>query len=149
MRWQHLAEILPLERALFGRERWTAAMFWSELIETATRDYRVVLDAAGHVVGYVGLCIYGRAPRADAWIQTIAVAPGRQGNGIGSAMLDTMTATAMGRGASTLCLEVSVDNGRAQRLYARHGFEAVGIRPGYYQPSNTDALTMCRELSGQ
>ena len=37
-----------------------------------------------------------------------------------------------------------MDNESAQRLYARYDFEPVGIRRGYYQPSNTDALVMMR-----
>jgi ribosomal-protein-alanine N-acetyltransferase len=41
-------------------------------------------------------------------------------------------------------LEVAVDNAPAQRLYAAYDFEPVGIRRGYYQPSNTDALVMMR-----
>ena len=41
-------------------------------------------------------------------------------------------------------LEVAVDNAPAQRLYATYDFEPVGIRRGYYQPSNTDALVMMR-----
>ena len=35
-----------------------------------------------------------------------------------------------------------MDNAPAQRLYATYGFEPIGIRRGYYQPSNTDALVM-------
>ena len=46
-----------------------------------------------------------------------------------------------------MLLEVAVDNAPAQRLYAQYGFEGVGIRKGYYQPSNTDALVMLRETS--
>ena len=42
-------------------------------------------------------------------------------------------------------LEVAVDNVPAQRLYATYDFEPVGIRRGYYQPSNTDALVMMRD----
>ena len=41
-------------------------------------------------------------------------------------------------------LEVAVDNQPAQKLYATYDFEPVGIRRGYYQPSNTDALVMMR-----
>ena len=38
-----------------------------------------------------------------------------------------------------------MDNRAAQHLYDRYGFEAVGVRRGYYQPSNTDAVVMRRD----
>jgi len=38
-----------------------------------------------------------------------------------------------------------VDNPKAQRIYDRYGFAPVGIRRGYYQPSNTDAVVMRRD----
>jgi ribosomal-protein-alanine N-acetyltransferase len=40
---------------------------------------------------------------------------------------------------------VAVDNAPAQRLYDAYGFVGVGVRQGYYQPSNTDALVMRRD----
>jgi hypothetical protein len=70
------------------------------------------------------------------------VAAGRWGEGIGSALLDGLLAEAARRGCTEIFLEVRVDNDRAQRLYRRRGFTEVGIRRGYYQPSNTDALVM-------
>jgi ribosomal-protein-alanine N-acetyltransferase len=30
-------------------------------------------------------------------------------------------------------------------MYDSYGFEVVGVRRGYYQPSNTDALVMRRD----
>ncbi|MBW8822225.1 MAG: ribosomal-protein-alanine N-acetyltransferase RimI, partial [Streptomyces sp.] len=39
-------------------------------------------------------------------------------------------------------LECRIDNVRAQKLYERFGFEAIGFRRGYYQPGNVDALVM-------
>jgi ribosomal-protein-alanine N-acetyltransferase len=47
-------------------------------------------------------------------------------------------------GQRKVLLEVAVDNAPAQRLYAGYDFEPVGLRRGYYQPSNTDALVMMR-----
>ena len=35
----------------------------------------------------------------------------------------------------------------AQRLYRSRGFEPIGVRHGYYQPSGTDALVMRLDLS--
>jgi ribosomal-protein-alanine N-acetyltransferase len=34
-------------------------------------------------------------------------------------------------------------NARARLLYRRTGFNEVGVRPGYYQPSGADAIVMC------
>jgi ribosomal protein S18 acetylase RimI-like enzyme len=44
-------------------------------------------------------------------------------------------------------LEVRADNPRAQDLYRRFGFEEIGVRRGYYQPSGTDAIVMRREVA--
>ena len=41
-----------------------------------------------------------------------------------------------------MLLEVAADNGPAQRLYDRNGFDVIGVRRGYYQATNTDALVM-------
>jgi ribosomal-protein-alanine N-acetyltransferase len=54
-------------------------------------------------------------------------------------------AEAGGRGVRSVLLEVAVDNEPAQRLYDAYGFVGVGVRKGYYQPSNTDALVMRRD----
>ena len=40
-----------------------------------------------------------------------------------------------------------MDNLRAQRLYRSRGFEQVGLRRGYYQPSGADALVMRLDLA--
>jgi ribosomal-protein-alanine N-acetyltransferase len=43
---------------------------------------------------------------------------------------------------------VRADNTRAQRLYRWWGFDDIGIRRGYYQPSGMDAIVMRRDLAG-
>ena len=45
LRWWHLAEVLVLERSLFGDDPWTAYHFWSELGQVQTRHYLVADDA--------------------------------------------------------------------------------------------------------
>jgi ribosomal-protein-alanine N-acetyltransferase len=59
-------------------------------------------------------------------------------------LLESLLAYAAERGAHRVLLEVAADNAPAQRLYAAHGFQPVGLRRGYYQPSNTDAVVMMR-----
>jgi ribosomal-protein-alanine N-acetyltransferase len=138
MRWWHIDQLLSIEADLFGAEQWSAAMFWNELANG--NFYLVALDGDG-LVGYAGLSISGQ----EAWVQNIAVRRDRQRHGTGRAMLEALLAEAGRRGAGTVLLEVAVDNGPAQRLYEAYGFEQVGVRRGYYQPSNTDALVMRRD----
>ncbi len=137
-RWWHIADVLPIEEDLFGAEKWSAAMFWNELAQR--HFYRVALDG-DRVVGYAGLAV---VPPDEAWVQTIAVHRDAQRRGIGRALLEALLAEAARRGVGKTLLEVAVDNAAAQHLYARYDFEAVGVRRGYYQPSNTDALVMMR-----
>jgi len=139
MRWWHIAEVLRIEEDLFGAEKWSAAMFWNELAQR--HYYRVALDDDGAVAGYAGLSI---VDRQESWVQNIAVRRDRQHRGIGRALLEELLDKAFAEGVDRTLLEVAVDNEPAQRLYATYDFEPVGIRRGYYQPSNTDALVMMR-----
>ena len=96
----------------------------------------------GEIIGYAGLSVGGD----EAWVQNIAVRRDRQRYGVGRALLEALLGQARVRGARTILLEVAADNAPAQRLYDRYGFDIVGVRRGYYQPSNTDALVMRRDL---
>lgn len=138
LRWWHIERLMPIEEDLFGAERWSAAMFWNEL---AAGHHYVVACEGGEPIGYGGLAVAG----PEAWVQNLAVRRDRQRCGVGEALLSDLLAESSRRGARAVLLEVAVDNGPAQRLYGRHGFEPVGVRRGYYQPSNTDALVMRRD----
>jgi [ribosomal protein S18]-alanine N-acetyltransferase len=140
LRWWHIADLVPIEADLFGAERWTAAMFWNELANG--HYYRVAFDESERVAGYAGLAVM--APD-EAWVQNLAVRRDLHRYGLGRALLYDLLAEASRRGVPKVLLEVAVDNGPAQRLYAGAGFEPIGVRRGYYQPSNTDALVMMRD----
>jgi ribosomal-protein-alanine N-acetyltransferase len=79
-------------------------------------------------------------------VQNIAVRRDAQRTGTGRRLMDVLLDQARQAGVAAILLEVAVDNGPAQRLYDSYGFDGVGIRKGYYQPSNTDALVMRLEL---
>lgn len=138
-RWWHVEQVLPLEADLFGAERWSPAMFWNELANG--HHYLVATDDGGTVLGYAGLMV---APPDEAWVQNIAVRRDAQRRGIGRLLLEALLAEAARQGVRSTLLEVAADNAPAQRLYATYGFEPIGVRRGYYQPSNTDALVMQR-----
>ncbi|MFI5532387.1 ribosomal protein S18-alanine N-acetyltransferase [Kitasatospora sp. NPDC051853] len=140
MCWWDIEPVIALEQELFPEDAWSRGMFWSELADTGpggTRHYTVA-ELDGALVGYAGLMAIG----VEGDVQTIAVAPGHQGAGLGARLLTDLIDESARRGCTELLLEVRVDNLGAQRLYERHGFEPVGIRRGYYQPANVDALVM-------
>jgi ribosomal-protein-alanine N-acetyltransferase len=139
-RWWHIEPVTELEADLFGAEQWSPAMFWNELANG--HYYRVALDGEGGLLGYAGLAV---VPPQEAWVQNIAVRRDAQHRGIGRALLEALLAEAERRRVRKVLLEVAVTNEAAQKLYRGYGFETVGLRRGYYQPSNTDALVMLRE----
>ncbi|MEV7126619.1 ribosomal protein S18-alanine N-acetyltransferase [Streptomyces sp. NPDC093260] len=141
MRWWDIDPVLELERDLFPEDAWSRGMFWSELAHSrgpeATRRY-VVAEQDGRIVGYAGLVASG--DQGD--VQTIAVARELWGSGLGALLLTELLRAATAFECAEVMLECRVDNVRAQRLYERFGFAPVGVRRGYYQPGNVDALVM-------
>lgn len=147
MRWWDIDAVLDLERALFPQDAWSAGMFWSELAHArgpgATRRYLVAAAPDGRLVGYGGLAAVDRT--GD--IQTIGVLPSHEGTGLGARLLAALLSAAGDLSCRAVLLEVRVDNTRAQRLYERFGFTPIGVRRGYYQPGNIDALVMRRVVA--
>lgn len=141
MRWWDIDRVLALEENLFPEDAWSQGMFWSELAHArggaATRHYTVA-ETDGRIVGYAGLAVFDRT--GD--VQTIATARDHWGTGLGARLLTDLLGAATAFECREVLLEVRVDNARAQRLYERFGFEPIGIRKGYYQPGNVDALVM-------
>jgi ribosomal-protein-alanine N-acetyltransferase len=141
MRWWDIDPVLELEKELFPEDTWSRGMFWSELAHArgaeATRRY-VVAETGDRIVGYGGLAASGDL--AD--VQTIAVARDHWGTGLGGRLLAELLRAATAFECGEVMLECRIDNIRAQKLYERFGFEAIGFRRGYYQPGNVDALVM-------
>lgn len=140
-----LPEVLDLEHKLFPDDAWSPEMFNDELGQPAdSRLYLVAASDAYPLAGYAGMMFVPGGAQAD--VLTIAVHPGCWGHGIGSLLLGMMIGTARERGCDEVFLEVRADNHRAHGLYTRRGFEEIGVRRGYYQPSGTDAIVMRKDL---
>lgn len=141
-----LAGVLALERELFPDDPWTPEMFTEEIIQPpASRLYLVAEEpATGALAGYAGMMFVPGGAQAD--VLTIAVTPRQWGQGVGSALLGALTQAARDRDCAEVFLEVREDNPRARGLYLRRGFEEIGVRRGYYQPSGVDAIVMRKDL---
>jgi ribosomal-protein-alanine N-acetyltransferase len=148
LRWWDIAALERIEEDLFPEDPWSTEMFWSELADVPRSRHYVVAEIDGEIAGYAGLMSQpGAAPHSvEGWIQNIAVVRAHQGKGLGTTLLQALLEEAVRRQCAEVWLEVRTDNDPAQRLYIRHGFEPVGIRRGYYQPGNHDALIMRKAL---
>ena len=148
-----LADVIALEHDLFPDDPWTAQMFAEEVDQPPENRLYLIAEAdslppaaGGRVMaGYAGLMFVPGGTEAD--VLTIAVAAAYWGHGIGSALLAALLAAAVERGCAEVFLEVREDNPRARGLYLRRGFEEIGIRRGYYQPSGVNAIVMRKDLS--
>ncbi len=144
LRRSDLKRCAELEQVLFpGDDPWSWAAFAAELDQG---HFYVGAYVDEHLIGYAGLAVVGRAPHAEAEVHTIGVDPAHQGSGVGRALLRALLARADAQRATTF-LEVRTDNEAAIGMYRKHGFEIVGLRKRYYQPSGADAHTMRRPAS--
>lgn len=145
-----LPDVLALEHELFPDDPWTQEMFAEEVIQPpGSRLYLVAEDSCAEEIGrpmagYAGMMFVPGGRQAD--VLTIAVARACWGRGVGSAMLSALLQAARDRGCAEVFLEVRKDNSRARGLYLRRGFEEIGVRRGYYQPSGVDAIVMRKDL---
>ncbi|MBI2855976.1 MAG: ribosomal protein S18-alanine N-acetyltransferase [Chloroflexi bacterium] len=78
----------------------------------------------------------------QAHITGIAVREALRGKGLGELLLLASIQQALRRQSSVATLEVRVSNYVAQSLYAKYGFNRVGLRKGYYTDNHEDAYIM-------
>lgn len=134
-----LDQVMAIEEASFSHP-WSRFSFVMELTENERARYLVGV-AGTEVVGYVGLWLV----LDEAHVTTLAVHPGWRGQGIGRQLMEAAITLARVAGCRRMTLEVRLSNVVAQHLYASLGFQAVGIRPGYYQDNDEDAVIMWKE----
>ena len=118
---------------------WSRSMFASEIAKPTS----ICLGAfeGDELVGYVINSRY-----VDAWhVMNVAVDPDRQRRGVATALLQHLFELTRDDERRGYTLEVRVSNDGAVRLYERLGFEARGLRRGYYTDNREDALIMWRD----
>ncbi|QUS34817.1 GNAT family N-acetyltransferase [Falsirhodobacter algicola] len=83
--------------------------------------------------------LIGRALAGEAELLTLATHPDARRQGVATRLVHDFLNTARNQ-AETAFLEVAATNFQAIRLYERHGFRSVGVRPRYY--GSDDAIVM-------
>lgn len=97
----------------------------------------------GPLVGYAGLQALGTPEDPEYEVHTIGVDPAWRRRGVGGALMGALL-EAVAACPGPVFLEVRTDNEGALAMYRRRGFEVIGLRRNYYQPSGADAYTMRR-----
>ena len=133
-----LSAIEEIERSSYPTP-WSRSMFAGELAKPSS----VCLGAFAEqrLVGYLIVSRY-----ADAWhVMNVAVTPPDRRHGIASTLLARLFELTLEDDRRGYTLEVRVSNTGAIALYERLGFEARGVRRGYYTDNREDALIMWRD----
>lgn len=136
---EHIDEIMVVENASF-KIPWSRESITEEL----TRNkFAIYLSARidGRVIGYAGMW----SVCEEGHITNVAVLPEFRGNGIGSALMESLIEIAKQEGIERMTLEVRRSNYIAQSLYRKYGFEAGGVRKSYYADNGEDAIIMWKE----
>lgn len=131
------ARLVAIERACFT-DPWPLRSF-EELCRAEAADCAVA-EVKGEVVGYW----VGRRIGDEAELANLAVAPSRQGDGVGRRLLYDFLDVVGGRERTIVFLEVRASNAPALRLYQAFGFQALDRRKGYYSKPVEDAIVMAR-----
>ena len=132
---EDLRGVVRLEQQIFSRP-------WSEksFRDAVASPHHCYLTAAcgGDIVGYCGLwCSIDTADLCN-----LAVSEDFRKQSLGSELLGRGLAAVKDRGVERVLLEVRCSNVAAIALYAKFGFEKLGIRPGYYSDPAEDGILM-------
>ena len=132
------ADIYEIEQICFP-DPWSMDSIRYELEENPRAFYVVALHNS-KVVGYAGLWWVVD----EGHITNVAVRPGYRNRKIGEGIIRTLIEHTVSEGILHHTLKVRESNEPAIRLYEKFGFEACGVRKGYYRFGGEDALIMWR-----
>ncbi|QOY96154.1 ribosomal protein S18-alanine N-acetyltransferase [Massilia sp. UMI-21] len=146
MRPGDVDEVHALECSVFPYP-WSRANFTDSL--ASGYDAWTAREAAGPAGGVLAGYYVLMYAVDEAHLLDVAVAAGRQGQGLGRHLLDRIGARARAQGMASILLEVRPSNERALAVYRRYGFQEIGRRKGYYPAhggQREDAIVMRIDL---
>ena len=85
---------------------------------------------------------YFRTVLDEGYVGDLAVMPEARRRGVGTMLVEGMTAAARERGLAFLTLEVRQSNLAGRKTYEKCGFREVGRRRNYYEKPREDAVLM-------
>jgi L-amino acid N-acyltransferase YncA len=127
--WPEVAGIYAAGVATGNATFETAVPSWKEWDTGHLTRPRLVGVEAGAVVGWAALApVSARPCYAGVAEDSVYVAPGRQRQGVGRALLEALVARSEAEGIWTLQTSIFPENRASLALHLRCGFRVVGIR---------------------
>lgn len=139
-----LPQVMAIEQASFPTP-FTLNLFKMELNLNVAHLYVARLkgnEGESPVVGYIDFWRVG----PEAHVITIAVHPSFRKRGIASRLIEFMLEEGRRNDVETISLDVRPSNSAGLGLYQRFGFRQIGVRKGYYQDNDEDALVLSLPL---
>jgi ribosomal-protein-alanine N-acetyltransferase len=134
----HLAEIESIERRSYPLP-WSRTMFAGELVKSSSISLGAFRQE--RLIGYLIVSRY-----VDAWhVMNLAVETSWRRRGVATQLLEELFARTEGTAERGYTLEVRPSNPAAISLYEKLGFQARGVRRGYYLDDHEDALIMWKD----
>ncbi len=132
--------VVALEAVAYGEHHWSKESFYNELSNDLAK-YFSVFNENDELIAYCGSWHI----LEEAHITNIAVSPNYRRMHVGEALLKTVIDECYKNMVKYITLEVRAGNATAIALYEKYGFKSLGLRKGYYQDNNEDALIMWTE----
>lgn len=138
---EHLDQVAEIEKICFS-DPWSRRML-AEHLENECAATLVALGADGTILGYAGLLVV----LDEGYITNVAVRPEYRRQGIAGELLEVFRRFAVGHQLAFLTLEVREGNTAARALYAKYGYQEVGVRKNYYDHPKENAILMTLEFN--
>ena len=127
--WPEVAEIFEEGIRTRNATFETVVPAWKEWDAAHLPGHRLVVVGAGGVVGWAALSpVSARACYAGVAEDSVYVVPGRQGQGVGRALLEELVARSERAGLWTLQTSIFPENDASLALHEKCGFRIVGMR---------------------
>ncbi|TVQ46301.1 MAG: ribosomal-protein-alanine N-acetyltransferase [Gloeocapsa sp. DLM2.Bin57] len=134
---QYLEQVVNLDQTCLGG-LWNYSGYQREIDSPNSTALVLNLVPKNQIIG-LG-CFW--AILEEAHLTVIAIEPDYQGQGLGQLLLCNLLQQAVGQKLERATLEVKTSNQIALSLYKKFGFQIAGIRKGYYQKTQEDALIL-------
>jgi [ribosomal protein S18]-alanine N-acetyltransferase len=136
---EDVSAVAQLEALCFTNP-WTREMLERELRESPVARVYALREQGGGVAAFCSCWIV----LDELHVNTIAVAPHRRREGLGTRLMLHVMREAAEAGATRATLEVRASNTAARRLYSSLGFVETAVRQGYYTQPEEDGIILWR-----